>query len=187
MSVQPAAARPPAPRLEREEKRPAPYELARSLYEQGQYAEAAETLLAPVARTTRDPREFHLLARALANQGKLTEALAWCDRGLIADKLDAAGHYLRATVLLEQGHAIPARTSLQRAVYLDPAFVLAHFALGNLARANGRSGEADRHFGNAQQLLVRLRADDSLPEGEGLTAGRLAEIITALTTLKTTR
>ncbi|MDB6094891.1 MAG: methyltransferase, CheR-type [Verrucomicrobia bacterium] len=183
----PAATRAPAPRSEREEKRPRPYELARALYEQGRQAEAVETLLVPAARAMRDPREFHLLARALANEGKLTDALAWCDSGLVADKLDAVGHYLRATILLEQGQVAPARISLQRAVYLDPAFVLAHFALGNLARANGKPGEADRHFSNAQQLLVRLKADEPIPEGDGLTAGRLAEIIATLATLKTSR
>ena len=77
-----------------------------------------------------NPAAYSLLAHALANQGELTDALAWCDRWVAADKLDASGHYLRAVVLQELGDNERARRSLQRAIYLQPGFVLAHFALG---------------------------------------------------------
>jgi chemotaxis protein methyltransferase CheR len=131
--------------------------------------------------------EFSTLARALANQGQLAEALTWCDRWIAAEKLNAAGHYLRAVVLLEQGDPEQARRSLQRAIYLHPEFVLAHFALGNLARSGGRNGEADKHFANALHLLARLQPDTPLPESDGLTAARLTETITALTSLEPAR
>jgi len=131
--------------------------------------------------------EFSTTARALANQGKLAEALIWCDRWIAAEKLNAAGHYLRAVVLLEQGDPELARRSLQRAIYLHPDFVLANFALGNLARRGGRNGEADKHFANALHLLARLQSDTPLPESDGLTAARLTETITALTSLEHVR
>ena len=133
------------------------------------------------------PPEFSTLARVLANQGKLAEALTWCDRWIAAEKLNAAGHYLRAVVLLEQDDPEPARRSLQRAIYLHPDFVLAHFALGNLARQGGRNGEADKHFANALHLLARQQPVTLLPESDGLTAAGLAETITALTSLEPAR
>jgi len=159
-----------------------PLVLAASLYRDGLYGEAADTLADAIDRGPPDPAAFSLLVRALANQGKLVEALAGCRRWIAADKLDPAGHYLCAVVLLEQGDPEQARRSLQRAVYLAPDFVLAHFVLGNLARARGRSGEADKHFENALRLLARLEPNDLLAESDGLTAGRLAEAIVALTT-----
>jgi len=131
--------------------------------------------------------EFSTLARALANEGKLAEALTWCDRWIAAEKLNPAGHYLRAVVLLEQGDQEQARRSLQRAIYLHPDFVLAHFALGNLARSGGRNGEADKHFANALHLLARLQPDTPLPESDGLTVARLTETITALISLEHAR
>ena len=131
-----------------------------------------------------DPTACSLLARALANRGKLAEALVWCDRWIAADKLDAAGHYLRAVVLLEQGDPEQARRALQRAIYLQPDFVLAHFALGNLARSGGRNGEAGKYFANALDLLARLQPDTLPPESDGLTAARLTETITVLTALE---
>jgi chemotaxis protein methyltransferase CheR len=131
--------------------------------------------------------EYSTLARALANQGNLVEALTWCDRWVAAEKLNAAGHYLRAVVLLEQGDPEQARRSLQKAIYLDPKFVLAHFTLGNLAHRVGRNMESDKHFANALHLLARLQPDTSLPESDGLTAERLSETIMALISLERAR
>lgn len=164
---------------------PTPSALAASLYHEGRYAEATDLLLNSVAeQVSPDPQMFSLLARALANQGRLAEALAWCERWIAADKLDAPGHYLRAVVLQELGDREQAQRSLQRAIYLQPGFVLAHFALGNLARISGKTGEADKHLANALDLLGRGSPEDSLPESDGLTAGRLKEIITSLVALE---
>ncbi len=173
-----------APAAPPEEPEPAetpltPGAVAEWLCQQGRHAEAADTLLA--ARHAPEPRAFSLLARALANQGKLADALAWCERWIAADKLDPAGHYLRGVILLEQGEPGQARVSLQRALYLHPGLVLAHFALGNLARSRGKSGEADRHFANALELLRRCQPDDLLPESDGLSAARLTETLAAIT------
>jgi chemotaxis protein methyltransferase CheR len=97
-----------------------------------------------------------------------------------ADKLDASGHYLRAVVLQELGENDQARRSFQRALYLQPDFVLAHFALGNLADSHRKNNEADKHFANASHLLRGCRPGDLLPEADGLTAGRLTEIIASI-------
>ena len=86
-------------------------------------------------------------------------------------------HYLRAMILQEQGALLDAAKELHRAIYLDHNFVLAHFALGNLERHAGHAKDAHKHFQNALQLLQRCRADEVLPESEGMTAGRLGEII----------
>jgi chemotaxis protein methyltransferase CheR len=175
----PAAPPPEAP--PQVESRPAPLAVAASLYEQGRYEEAAGTLLASFEGHQPETQAFSLLARSLADQGKLPDALVWCDRWIAADKMDAAGHYLRAMVLLEHGHQDEARGSLQRALYLEPSFVLAHFALGSLARSRDKHDEADKHFANALHVLGRLQPHDLLPESDGLTAGRLTETITAMT------
>lgn len=154
---------------------------AESLYQEGRYREAADESQAAYAEGAREPVALSLLARALANQGRLADALEWCDRWVAADKLQPAAHYLRAVVLLERGDAAQAHASLQRTIYLDPGFVLAHFALGNLARGGGKMDQARRHFANALDLLREHQPYDLLPESDGLTAGRLIEFITSLT------
>ncbi|MBI5278112.1 MAG: tetratricopeptide repeat protein [Burkholderiales bacterium] len=158
---------------------------AERLYQAGRYAEAVDQLAPFIAGTGSLPRAFSLLARSLANLGRLDEGLAWCERWVGADKLDPAGHYLRAIVLLERGEPESARLSLQRALYIEPDFVLAHFALGGLARSRGNAVEAGRHFANALLLLGRHPPDESLPESDGLTARRLIETITSMSTEET--
>jgi chemotaxis protein methyltransferase CheR len=120
-------------------------------------------------------------ARSLADQGNLTAALGCCDRWIAADKLNPASHYLRSVVLQEQGAILEAVQSLRRALYLDPEHVLAHFAMGSLARGQNQPLESRKHLSNALRLLKTLSPQAILPESDGVTAARLAEIIGSLT------
>jgi chemotaxis protein methyltransferase CheR len=119
-------------------------------------------------------------AQRLANRGRLAEALKCCDRWVAADRLNPAGHYLRAIILQERGVIADAVTALRGALYLDPNFVLAHFALGNIERNRGRRREAEKHLENARRLLLAYGPDDVLPESEGVTVGRFTEIVSSL-------
>ncbi len=119
-------------------------------------------------------------ARALANEGKLQEALDATDRWIAEDRTDPAAHYLQAMVHQELGHRDAARQCLQRVTYLQPDFVLAHFAMGNMALSEARPAEAKRHFTNALELLQRRPPEEPLPESDGTTAAALAEIISTL-------
>ena len=121
-----------------------------------------------------------LAARECANRGQLGEAEAWCRQAITCDKLNPSHHYLLAVVLQELGCADEAAQALQRALYLDGDFIIAHYALGNLRRAQGRFNEARRHFDNALRFLYDQADDAVLPESDGLSASRLAEIIEGL-------
>jgi chemotaxis protein methyltransferase CheR len=124
------------------------------------------------------PQETALaLAQRYANEGQLAEALTWCHEAIAGDKLNPRSHYLLATILAEQGQEAEAIKSLKRSLYLDPNFVLAHFALGNLIQQQEGLKKAGKHFQNALSLLNSLPPDELLPEADGLTVGRLIEII----------
>ena len=120
------------------------------------------------------------MARACANEGKLDEATRWCERAIVTDKLNPALYYLLATIAMEDGQREVATQALGRALYLDPQFVLAHFTLANLFLAQGRTESADRSLENARGLLAGQSQDDILPESDGLTAGRLLQVISAM-------
>jgi chemotaxis protein methyltransferase CheR len=152
---------------------------AESLHRNGQYREAARKLLFLAEPRGDDPASLSMLTRSLANLGELAEALDWCNRWTASDRLDPASYYLRAVILLEQGEVEAARTALQQSVYLEPGFVLAHFALGNLARDKRQAEVSRRHFENALRLLGSHEPDEILPESGGLTAARLVEVITS--------
>lgn len=156
------------------------YAEASALYEKGRYEDATQELLLLLAQQPGDSKWMALLARAYANQGKLTEAVGWCEKAVAADKLNPAGHVLHANILQEQGAIPEAMRALQCALYLDRNLVLAHFMLGSLARQRRQFKEAERHFHNARAILRTYPEEEALPEGDGITAGRLSEIIDAM-------
>ncbi len=153
---------------------------AQALFAQGRYGEATGELLELISRDPHAVKALSLLAHAYANQGDLLEALKWCERAIGSDKFSPGLHYLRASILQEQGALDESIHSLKRALYLDPDFVLAHFAMGILNRRRGKAGEANRDFKNVLYLLRNCPQEEMLPESDGITAGRLAEIVQSI-------
>ncbi|WP_333874662.1 CheR family methyltransferase [Methylobacter sp.] len=156
------------------------YGLALTLFQQGRYAEASAQAVRLLSSWKTKVQAMTLLARIDANKGDLAGARQWCMQAINADCLNPAGHYLMAIVLLEQGRTDDSMQELKRTLYLDPDYVLAYFTLATLYRQLGRHKEAGKHFENALLLLDALPPEEVLPEAEGMTAGRLAEIIHTL-------
>lgn len=154
---------PQPPAGERETKRPAEVPAARPLER-----DAAE-----------DRADMALEVRALANRGSLAEALALCEKALASDKMNPGLHFLRAIILQELDRIEEEAASLKRTLYLDPNFVPAYYSMGNLMLRQGDVPAAQKYFENALTLLNTFGYEDILPGAEGLTAGRLKEIIQA--------
>ncbi|MEI6563021.1 MAG: CheR family methyltransferase [bacterium] len=129
--------------------------------------------------------EYESMAQELANQGKLEEALTWCGQALAANPLDPTCHYLRAVILSEQGNVAEAARAYHRCIFIAPDFVLAHFAMGNTVRQQQKHHDACRHYGNALRLLRQCEPEDIVPHSEGLTAGRLTDMIASLMEVET--
>ncbi len=138
---------------------------------------------APAARAA-GPAALAAGARRAANEGRLSEALQDCEQAIAADKLSADYRYLQATILGELDREDDAVKALNSTLYLDPRFVLAHFLYGNIARRRSRATEAESHFRTTLSLLEELSPDDVLPESEGMTAGKLAEIVKSILQLE---
>ena len=166
-----------AEEVQTQEVRPNSYQEALTLYGLGHYADAAEKLALWLSENHKDSNAMNLMARLYANQGQLSQALEWSEKALVADKLNTACHYLRAMILQEQAATEEAIGSLKRTLYLDPRLVMAHYSLGNLASRQGKVREAEKHLHSALSLLRLCRPEDNVPEAEGITAGRLMEII----------
>ena len=156
---------------------PLPATASPIVHEQRRAAPPPEAILA-ADRT--DTVDYAPKARSLANEGRLDDALACCEQWVLADKGDFSAHYLRALILLEKRGIDEAVASLRRALYLSPKFVMAHYALGNIARERGQAREADRHMKNVMELLRDRRPDEIVPESGGVTVERFAQIVTSL-------
>lgn len=170
---------PVVPIVRMREKVKSLYEEASDLYEKGNYSGAIEQLLVKV-RQDPDTKAMILLSRAYANSGKTQEAQNWCEKAISINKLEPGYHYLYAMILQERGQIEEAVRSLKRTLYLDHDFVLAHFGLGNLCKQQRKFNESDKHFDNALILLKKYNRDEILAGTEGITAGRLSEIINSI-------
>lgn len=158
----------------------ADYRTALEGFHAGRYGEAVEILQHLASVPGAGVEVFELLARTMGNAGCIEQALLWCDQWTSADKLDRSGHYVRAMLLMERGELQQARSAMRRVLYLDPDFILAHVALGNLDMSQGFEREAADHFSRARRLLRAVAPGEVLPESDGLTAGRLSETLELL-------
>jgi len=117
------------------------------------------------------------LARAYANIGRLSDAASSCQKALDIEKLNPSFRYLDAVINMERGNEENAVKSLKKCLYADPNYILAHFTMGNILQRQNQKEDALRHFKIAQTLLEQHQPEDIVSEEEGLTAGRLREVV----------
>jgi len=146
------------------------------LWRAGRAEEATHRLFELDAAEPPTPWPAYAVGKICANERRLGEALSWADRALAKDGMFAPGHYLRGLVLGESGDLRGATDAIRRCVYLDPDFVVGQYALAGLF---ARLGETERAI-KAIEYVIRgageLEREAPVPEGDGLTAGRLLEL-----------
>ena len=157
----------------------AEYRQAVEWYERGRYEPTRNLLLDIVSRDGIHGQSMALLARTFANQGNLAEAVSWCERAMATDTLNPGFLFLKATILQEQKNIDETIRMLRQVLYLDHTFVLAHVMMSNLDRRQGNRRQARKHRENALTLLGTYHYEAVLPESDGMTAGRMQEILLA--------
>jgi chemotaxis protein methyltransferase CheR len=147
------------------------------LYAQGQYADVVDRSRALLDSGGEDGRLMTVMARALANLGRLEEALEWCRKAVALDRVDPRQRYLLGMIHRERGEPADAIACFNGVLFLDAANILAHFSLAELMDRLGRRSDARRHYENALDFLTALPENEELPDADGMTAGRLSDII----------
>ena len=119
-------------------------------------------------------------AREHADRGEIAEAHSILEKLVSeASVLDHRIHFLFAIVSDQLGRPKETVASLKRSIYLHKDFVLGHYYLGVVLEREGNTRPAERYLRNARNLLLKLPEDGLLEEAEGLTSGRLLEIVEA--------
>lgn len=161
------------------------YEEALALYDRGLYRECTKEigqLLAEGRRNGRaslfKPEHMALMAKSLANLGKLEEAGEWALKAVKAERLKPDHHYLLATICQEQGRLEESMKLLKQVLYLDPEFVMAYVNLANLMKKKGEKSGFERYSKNAFSLLSSMAPDEPVPHSEGVAAEMLAKMLT---------
>lgn len=159
------------------------YQRALGLFRQGAYEDVIE-ILSSCPEINDAPQKsapmMLLVAHTYANQRKLEQALHWTQQMIASDKLNPQAHYLEGIILQEKDDLKGALLSIKRALFLDPDFVVAHFALGSLVMRQGRHKDSQKHFTTALDILAMFPEAHVLPGADNMTAGQLKEIILAI-------
>lgn len=115
--------------------------------------------------------------RTLADAGAYEAAERLCADLIRREPMSAQLHFYDAILRQVSDDPVGAEAALKRSLYLDRGFVLAHHRLGMLLLARGRIAEARRSLQTASHLVNAVPANDLLPEGQGLSAGALADAL----------
>jgi chemotaxis protein methyltransferase CheR len=153
--------------------------LALELLREERFTEALALMDAYPAESGRDTQVLLLRAVLLTHSGQFAAAEAACERLLAVDELNAGAHYLLALCREGVGDPGGAMHHDQVAVYLDPAFAMAHLHLGVLGRRTADRATAHREFEQAIVLLQREDASRLLLFGGGFSREALVALCRA--------
>jgi chemotaxis protein methyltransferase CheR len=115
---------------------------------------AVQELRRPLGRTTESSRdELVHSALAAADAGRLDVARAHVSTLLRRDPIDADAHFVLGVVELEEGSPRAAIIALRRALYIDPDFGIAAFALACAHDTLGDDRSARRAYERALRTI----------------------------------
>jgi len=113
----------------------------------------------------------------LANRGSWKEARRTCDQLLKTEIRNPAAYYYSALIDYHLSSLEKAEQSCRKAIYLNRAFSMAHFQLGSILSERGDEVGARKAFDNTLRVLRGLPDDTILPEGDGLSAAGLRDLV----------
>ena len=161
------------------------YGEALALYGRGLYRESVEEMGRLLAEGEQNqgisllkPEHMALMAKSLANLGRLVDAQKWATKALEAERLKPDHPYLLATICQEQGLLEESIKWLKQVLYLDPEFVMAYVNLANLMKKKGEKKGFERYSKNALSLLSNMAPDAPVPHSEGVAAEMLSRMLT---------
>jgi chemotaxis protein methyltransferase CheR len=114
--------------------------------------------------------------RALADEGRIDAALQVCQTLVARQPLDPAGYFYEGLLLDLAGHHERALRSLQKAIYLDRKFVLAHYYSGLIREKLGQVQEALVSFRNISPLIAGWPAMERLSNAGELVVADLQKL-----------
>ena len=152
-------------------------EHALAAWRSGRVADALEILDRFAGADVGDPTGPYVKAKILASLVRLDEAGVAAKAAIARDPVHAPSHYVHGLILQEQDRPAEALAALRRAVYLDPALVLGRFSLAVLFAATGQAPRAEKELDTLTGLLDDRDREELLEDGDGVTVGRLLELV----------
>jgi chemotaxis protein methyltransferase CheR len=149
----------------------------RGLLAAGEYEKCITQCLEKLKNDENNPELITLLVKAYANTGNLMESIEWGNRLVQLSTCRDSHYYLVAQIMYESGNNESTLQILKKALYLNPHHLFSHYLTGLVLQRLGKNETAQKHFRNALDLLEKHQDEDILVDAEGLTAGRIKQLI----------
>ena len=140
-------------------------------------AEVTQEVLDPDCAEDDNGRAAYAAARELAGRLELERATEYVSLAIEQEPLFARAHHLKGLILIELNRFDEALSALRACVFADQSFALGHYTLAGVLTQMKQDIRARRCLAKAAGLLTELDPDVELEDGDGLTAGRLLEMI----------
>jgi chemotaxis protein methyltransferase CheR len=114
--------------------------------------------------------------RTLADRGEWRLAAGRARKLIETGGRNPAAHFVLALVLEHMGSPADAAQSLRRAIFLDRAFIMAHYHLGLVLEQQRDLQGARKAFANVLDLVAARDGGDILEHGDGISAAELKEL-----------
>jgi len=125
----------------------------------------------------RSPPLLCHLATAFANLGELDRSATLCREGIKLYPEDKHAYLVLGLIMVEKERFQEAETSFRKAIYLDRAFLEAHFHLGMLLQRLDRNDAAIKSLHNALNLAKQGDPERLVHNAPGMTYGRFAQLL----------
>jgi len=113
-------------------------------------------------------------ATALANLGKLEEAVKLCQESLLQEPTNKFTYFTYAMVLAELNRFEESESALRKTLFLDNTFVAGHFQLGLLLLRNKRQEAGVKSLQNALTIAGSKDPSQIVPGSQGVCYGHFA-------------
>lgn len=147
-------------------------------FDNGDYQKALEQIALLKMQTGVNSKALYIEIRIRSGLGQMKEAIELCDSFLTSEKLNPEPYLLKAQIEIELGNANGAIQLLDKAIYLEPELVIAHYLKGNLLRNENKPTQAEKSYRTAYKLIQANGSNDVVPYGDGVLASRMMEILT---------
>ena len=148
-----------------------------SAFDREQFAESTRLFEQLLEIEPNHPKGLVGKGLLLANQGKYGDARLYCARAIKVDDLLPEAYLLRGLILDMEGFLERALVEYQKVLWLEPAFVMAHYLS---ARAHDHLAEKEkkrRSLRNTLRILEKAADQAAIPFSGGLSRAVFLEVV----------
>jgi chemotaxis protein methyltransferase CheR len=139
-----------------------------TLLEQENFVEAEKIFQQVLCLEPEHPGAMLAIALILANNGRLKEALASCNRVIAINDLLPEAYYLRGLLYEMTDREEDAVHEYRKAILLKMDFVMPHYQLGKLYYRSGEHKLGTRELKNSLKILEKSGRETIIPYSGGL-------------------